>query len=374
MNAQLARTLTPERRFYLAAARLDHDPAVLQAAATQVQSWERMLREVRQNLLAPLVARSAQTCGGVPEPVKAELRQDRLTSQARGGYYMQEAAEVLRAFWRAGLQPVVLKGIALIESHYHDPGLRPFCDADLLLPLEALPRAEKVLTKLRYRPEPSQHPRSWYFEHYYQLPRYARRKLGFCVELHWDFGRRPNPFHLDPAAMTARSEEAAICGVPMRRLNDEDLLIHLILHLVWGNGFDGHVRGLVDIAEVVRSGVDWNVFLQRVLDANLAQAAAPALELAAWLLDAPVPPHVVATLNRNRGGAISRAITTLAQSRILQGGQGHRMIMRLAWLRTAKERYTLLRQNVGSGREGAARAVRSIANIAAAVLPDRPRS
>lgn len=374
MNAQLARTLTPERRFYLAAARLNPDPAALGVAAARVQSWEAMLREVRQNLLAPLVARSAQTCSEVPEPVKAELRKDRLASQARGGFYMEEAAEVLRAFVRAGLQPVVLKGLALIESHYRDPGLRPFCDADLLLPLDALPLAENVLAQLRYRPEASQHSRAWYLEHYYQLPRYARRKLGFCVELHWDFGRRPNPFRLEPAQLIARSDESNICGVPVRRLNNEDLLAHLILHLVWGNGFDGHVRGLVDVAEVVRSGVDWDVFLQRVLDANMAQAVAPALELAAWLLDAPVPAYVAQTLNQNRGGAISRAITTLAQSRILQGGRGHRMVMRLAWLRTAKERFTMIRQNVGSGREGAVRAVRSIANFAAAVLPNRSGS
>jgi len=40
--------------------------------------------------------------------------------------------EILEIFGAAGIQPVILKGLAMAYEYYPDPALRPFCDIDLL--------------------------------------------------------------------------------------------------------------------------------------------------------------------------------------------------------------------------------------------------
>ncbi|MGH8164892.1 MAG: nucleotidyltransferase domain-containing protein, partial [Rhodanobacteraceae bacterium] len=313
MNPRLVRTLTPERRFLLACARIDADRDAVARLAGDVRSWDRVLQESHRHHLLPLLSRASAGCEAVPSFVRDRAHEAQQRTQAVNSIYLRDAREALLAFAQAGLSPVVLKGVSLAESLYPDIGLRAFCDLDALFAIEDLERAEAVLRELGYEQEPSPHERDWYFEHYYQLPRFARRAGGFCVELHWDLGRRPYPFHLDLADMQSRAVQGIAAGVPARVLDNEDLLLHLAVHLAWGNGFDGHVRGIVDIAEVIRRGVDWNRFEARVIEAGAAQVVVPSLELAAWLLDAPVPPNVLLVLGERRGGVLSRLATDVGQ-------------------------------------------------------------
>lgn len=349
MHRRLARSLTGERTFMLACARLDPDPDAVAAAARGVEAWDGVIAEARSHHLLPLLSRAADAAplAPIPENVRTQLREVRRKTQARNAVYLQCAAEVLRAFANAGLSPVVLKGVALVENLYQDIGLRAFCDLDALLPIEDLETAERVMAQLGYRPEPTPHTRDWYFVNYYQLPRYSRPGAQFCVELHWDLGRRPNPFRLDVAAMRARAVPATAAGVPVHVLDPEDQLVHLAVHLAWGNGFDLHVRGIVDIAEILRRGIDWTVFEQRVRESNTAQVVVPAIELAHWLLGANVDQRTMNRLQKLRGGPLSRAVTRIGQSRVLTGGEGHRTLMRLFWMQRFGDRVHFLKQNFG---------------------------
>ncbi|MGZ3550534.1 MAG: nucleotidyltransferase domain-containing protein [Vulcanimicrobiaceae bacterium] len=347
MNHRLTATITPERRFLMAASRLCSDPEQVQLAAAAVRNWNAVLDEGRHHHLLPLIANASTECSSVPSDVKAQISKQLQIVRMLNALYFDEAKHVLETMRGHGLKPVVLKGMALAESLYGDIGLRPLCDLDVLFSIEDIPRAEQILRSMNYLQEPSPHDAAWYFEHYYQLPRFVRRGGRFCIELHWDLGRRPNPFTLDIATMRERAVPVAISGVDVFMFDREDMLLHLALHLAWGNGFDGHFRGLVDIAELTRVGINWTEFAQRVRAANAAPVVVPALELAAWLLDAPIPEDTLAVLSRERGSAMTRYITAIGQSRIFAGGAGHRTWMRLAWLRSTHERLTLLRQNFG---------------------------
>jgi len=350
VNRRLAQSMTPEWRFILACARLRTDPAAVAAAAREVRAWETLVALACKHHLAPLVLRAGDACGpgAIPEAVREQLLLERQKTIALNSVYLRQAGEALRAFLQAGLAPIVLKGVALTEPLYGDIGLRAFCDLDVLFSRDDIPRAETVLADLGYQAEPTSHLRSWYFENYYQLPRHSRPRSRFCVELHWDFGRRPNPFRLDVDAMRARAVAATVAGADVRRLDPQDELLHLCIHLAWGNGFDRHLRGLVDIAETLRRGIDWSVFEQRVVQTNTAQVAVPALELATWLLDAPVDRAALGRLQRKRGGALSRYVTEIGQSRVLTGGDGHHTLMRLFWMERFAERVHLLKQNFGA--------------------------
>jgi hypothetical protein len=348
MDRTLADSITPERRFLLAASRLEVDAVQLERVAREVDDWDAVIGEGRRHHLLPLLARASKSCNAVPKDVRTQLESQLQMTRIVNAMYLDEAKNVLQTLHAHGLTPVVLKGVALAEALYGDIALRPFCDLDILFDRADIPEAARILRSMGYLQESSPHDTAWYFEHYYQLPRFALKGGRFCIELHWDLARRPNPLRIDMTALRERAIPCTVAGVAAKTLDREDMLCHLALHLAWGNGFDGHFRGLVDIAEIARTGVDWPLFERRVAAANAAQVVVPVLELAVWLLDAPIPQDTIDRIGRNRGGAIARHIVAIGQSRIFDGGAGHRTWMRLIWLRTAHERFTLLRQNFGS--------------------------
>ncbi len=350
MNRNLAQSMTPEWRFILACARLRPHADAAVAAAAGVKSWEAVLDTASKHHFGPLLLRTIESCRGikVPDSVVQQLQEQRQKRSALNSVFLRQAHEALLAFEDAGLSPIVLKGVALAETLYRDISLRAFCDLDVLFGREEIALAEDVLARLGYDAEATPHGRSWYFENYYQLPRHSRKPSRFCIELHWDFGRRPNPFRLNIDAMRHRAVPVVLAGVPCRRLDPQDELLHLCIHLAWGNGFDGHLRGIVDIAESLHGPIDWDVFEQRVTEANAAQVVAPALQLAKWLLDAPVDKNLLSRLLERRGGTLSRYVTDIGVARVLTGGSGHRTLMRLFWMERFSDRVHLLKQNFGS--------------------------
>lgn len=320
-------------------------------AAAAVRTWAGVLSEARRHHLSPLVARSLRRCN-VECPISAQLGEDWQRTRALNVVRLCDVREVLQALVGAGVVPVVLKGLALLETMYRDLGLRDFCDLDVLLRADDLKAAEAALLALGFREEPTLHDRAWYENYYYHL-RFYRRAEALLVELHWDLGRRPHPFNLDCAAMIDRSVALSVAEVGVRSLDREDLLLHLIVHLSWGNGFDGHLRGLVDIAELIRRGVDWPRFLHRAELAALEQASLPTLELAQWLLRAEVPGEVLASLRLRAGGPVTRFVVAKAQERVFGNGRGRRTLLRLCWLKRPSARYSLLRENFSLDRRPA---------------------
>src|SRR4051794_17064697 len=91
-------------------------------------------------------------------------------------------AEVLGAFADAGIPCILLKGLALQERLHGDESLRPYGDADLLVPPGELRQAGAVLAagefELRVDPDahpfrvPNAHAQEWY-------------RGRDAVDLHW---------------------------------------------------------------------------------------------------------------------------------------------------------------------------------------------
>jgi len=62
----------------------------------------------------------------------------------------RELHDVLTELARAGIQPVLLKGAALGQTHYPRPELRPRVDTDLMIPATAREHVARVLRDLQY--------------------------------------------------------------------------------------------------------------------------------------------------------------------------------------------------------------------------------
>lgn len=346
MPSQLAAALTAERRFILAGSRLEADRPQLAELAKQVDDWDGVVTQAVSLRCDGLLARACEGLEAVPRKARDALAQRLRLGRARNVIYLGSAAAALRALHAGGLTPIALKGTALAESLYGDAGLRQFGDLDVLLPLDDIERGEQLLGEIDYAVSASPHDRSWYFRNYYHLPPLCRRHGGMTIELHWGLARQPHPFRLDYQGMRERAASANIGGERTLVLSPEDRLIHLAVHLAWGNGFTAHAIGLVDIAETARAGINWRLLCALAHLENAGQVLLPSLEMARDLLEAPVPEAVTAELETRRGGALARRLVPRAHATFFENGEGFRTWLRLAWLERTDERLQLIWENI----------------------------
>ncbi|TAM73603.1 hypothetical protein EPN44_13395 [bacterium] len=346
MQSPLAAALTPERRFILAGSRLEVDRACLAELAGLVGDWDGVVAQAIDLRCDGLLSRACEGLEAVPRKAREALTQRLRLGRARNVIYLGAAAAALHALHAGGLAPIALKGTALAESLYGDAGLRQFGDLDVLLPLDDIESGEQLLREIDYTVSTSPHDRSWYFRNYYHLPPLRRSSGGMTIELHWGLARRPHPFRLDYEGMRERASATSVGGERTLVLALEDRLIHLAVHLAWGNGFTAHAIGLVDIAETVRAGVNWSKLCALAHLENVSQVLLPSLEMARDLLEAPVPETVVTELERGRGGPLARRLVPRAQAAFFENGEGFRTWLRLAWLERTGERLELLWENV----------------------------
>jgi len=346
MSPSIDAILTPERRFILAGARLAVDRARLAELAAHVHNWDRVVEEATNLRYDVLLARACEGLDTVPRKTREALADRLRLGRARNVIYLGAASAALRALHDVGLAPIALKGVALAEPLYGDPGLRQFGDLDVLLPIADVETGERMLRELGYNVSPSPHERSWYYRNYYHLPPLYRKGGGMTIELHWGLARRPHPFRLDYDGMRERAVTTIIGGEHTLVLSPEDRLIHLAIHLAWGNGFTAHAIGLVDIAETVRAGVDWTMLEALTRQEHVAQVLLPALEMARALLGVPIPEAFLAELEGERGGALARRMVPRAQATFFENGEGFRTWLRLGWLERAGERMQLVWENI----------------------------
>ena len=162
---------------------------------------------------------------------------------------------LLRALDEAGVEPIVLKGLALTACIYRDPGLRPMGDVDVLVKPADTDRACAVATRLGWRPRfdvtagfrrvkhaaPFDHP------------------AGVACDLHWRV--------FEEAGAEAEDDEFREAAVPVvfrdarfRVFAPTDQLFH-------GCGHAGRepmpaIRWAADAALLVRErAIDWDRFV-----------------------------------------------------------------------------------------------------------------
>jgi hypothetical protein len=155
---------------------------------------------------------------------------------------------------------LVLKGVALSLLHYPNSGLRPTCDADVLIPEE---QASDVLNMLLREGWSSEYlsssskapPSSSIFRNIHGL-NLTRPGCG-DLDVHWHvlhsslFPDADRPFWNDSVALRVRSADT-------RALNPSDQLLHACVH-GFARSVVAPIRWVADAVTVLRtSSVDWH--------------------------------------------------------------------------------------------------------------------
>ncbi|HJR71885.1 MAG TPA: nucleotidyltransferase family protein [Gammaproteobacteria bacterium] len=262
----------------------------------------RLARRVR--LLGRFAERLARRglLEGLPEPAREQLTSAFVVVEARARITRWELDRLTRALRGVTSTPaVVLKGCAYLLAELPNAAGRVFADVDLLFPEAALADAERALLVHGWRgaklePYDQRYYRLWTHE----LPPLVHAEREVEADLHHNIV--PRVGRLKPSA--ARLLEAAqpVPGQPWRRLDDRDLVLHAMTHLMFDSDLADCLRDLVDIDDLLRHFAAatpkfWERLWARACELDLGRPAFYALRHAHRWLGTPVPE---ALLQRSR--------------------------------------------------------------------------
>jgi len=238
-----------------------------QAFREQVKEGEETLVERR---LLPLVFRNLLRLGHRDEPY---LRTAYVQSLSRNAMTLDRAARALRALHGASIKTLVLKGLALLLTHYRDLAVRPMSDVDILVPEARMTDALDVLEASGWRADPA---RSWLGTELHAGTLVSPD--GWIVDLHR---------HATYEARFAAADDAFFAGsiplevsrAPTATMNASHQLLHTVVHGLRWSIVPSSIW-VIDTMTLLRGGaVDVEKTVTAAEDLRLTHALGQGLEL-----------------------------------------------------------------------------------------------
>jgi hypothetical protein len=312
---------TQETLLLLACARTDINSRKIQELAQRKLNWRTLLEQAEHYGVLPLVYTHLQQVvhsAQVPPDIMAEFKKLYASHIVRNIVFYDRLKEIIEALVHIPI--IVLKGAALAELVYQDIKLRPMLDIDILVKKEDLDTVHNVLRKLNYIQDATYHSVEYYKNYHFHLAPYTNRDRSFVLEVHHHIISPTNPHRsavfCSPRGITPtiglipihdlwqRARPIQIASVKTLVFAPEDLLLHLVLHLledICSTGV-GKLRGLCDIARTIRQyqdEIDWTQFLQEAHDYKVERHLYYAIWLTQELLASKIPIEVIENLKRS---------------------------------------------------------------------------
>jgi hypothetical protein len=286
----------------LRAALLDGDAAIAAYRAWRAAVDIDGLDGGSQRML-PLLASNLSRLG-VRDDLTPALHGHRRHSLAANAHTIAGSRDALRALVDAGIEPMVLKGAALVASGLCQLGLRPIGDVDALVRPGERDRAIDALIAAGW--EAHVFP-NWYVRRALarEYPAWVWQRGDVQLDLHW------GALHLvrDPVAeipLWERAELADIGGVPVRVPTAEDQALHAWLHASEFNPIPP-LRWAADAATAIGArgdAFDWDLVVDTAIAQRVVVQTRAALSFLAHELDQPIPVDVLARLESARASRL----------------------------------------------------------------------
>ena len=289
-------------------------PAMSVAAAVQGRwmdiaepEWSGLLAMARAHRVEQLVFAALEHSASprnTPPDELAKMAGRYLLTAANNRAILVGLRGALEKLEAAGVQAVVLKGAALVETVYGDLGLRPMVDADLMVRREHVERAVSALSAAGFRRAGRRELRPGFDRDFrVEIEMVSAGAQPVFVEIHWHL---TGPLFVcrgvDYAELWSRVVPGHVASGSALVLGPEDWVLHLVAH-----AFYKHRRlsllDLCDFDRLVRflgEGLDWELLLALGEERRWLPALATATEWARRLFETPVPESVVARSRSSR--------------------------------------------------------------------------
>lgn len=299
--------LSPEARVLLATAARDRGPLRVADQLREDLEWGRLYGiALRERAAGPLWRGLAPFEDRLPREFAAGLEQAAAVEGLRQEQLRRRLAESVATLRRAGLNPLLLKGAALLQTHYSEVRQRPMADIDLLVPPGDASRARRVLMDAGWEWNRERFPDSMYDRHYHLPPLQDGRGGGIGLEIHTGLLLPGHPFSFGPEELAASARRVEVGGEEALVPSPRGHLLHVCLHFAWSHGLgSGGWRAFRDVGVLSDDGeFGWSAFARAVEDAGAEASAYWTLRLAGDLAGIDVPGSVLEDLRPPLPGAL----------------------------------------------------------------------
>ena len=325
-----------------------------------VQDWAPIVRTASRHKLGPLLE---WTLGGhgfvIPDQAARKLLQnDSKIADFTCQILLENQARIASALAQAGIPVIWLKGIALAQTVYVRPHLRPMEDLDLLVPYEQREAAFQTLLQAGYEVLPpddlSEKMGAQHAPHHYNLV--GGPGLNTKVELHFRLMMDDRFLPLSEMEwFWAESVVESANGADMRQLKDEAHFIYLAAHAILQHGeADFRLQRYYDLHLLAqRPGFDWELAIKHARTLGWVYALERALTLTRGYFDTPIPDGVLPALQNSPA---AKNIEPWTQQRwegvqlSLNGRSLPDRLRRLFWLTFPPASYMRTRYSIPMGR------------------------
>ena len=234
--------------------------------------WERVVQEANRHLIAPalyICLRDRCLFGLIPAEVENYLRFLHDLNEERNRRLKQQAIETLGVLNEAGIEPLLIKGSALLMIlPEHRLGTRMISDLDLVVDKSAVERSVARLLSIGYQALIDNSGPHAYGKFY-------RPSDVGSVDLHL---RPPGPAYLFTENQPLGSTSLEVLRIRMKIPTPAEWVTHLIVHdMIQDRGLrkgDINLRRLLDCREILGLGYDinWGMVRSRLPAGRLALA------------------------------------------------------------------------------------------------------
>jgi hypothetical protein len=237
--------------------------------------------------LLPLVWSNLRRHGVDVEHLAERYRSTRKANER----LLDQLGELLPFLHRGGIPTLLLKGPALVVSAYADVGVRPMSDIDVLVPIERVADATRMLQERGWIPQSPltavgvRLTHSLLFRHPRRVP----------IDLHWHvFEECCRP--ADDDELWAASVPVTIGSAPTRVPSHEDQLLHVCAHGEKWVHVPG-IRWIADAVTIIRHGaVHWERLVAEAVRRRFALRMRTQLDYLRSAFEAPIPAEAMAML------------------------------------------------------------------------------
>jgi hypothetical protein len=277
-------------------------------ASLTALDWDLLVRQGRRaNLLARLAhgLMERRLLDTVPEAPRQHLISAMRVAERQAIAVHWEVQCLLKAFDRASVPLILLKGAAYLLAGLPASKGRLFSDVDVIVPKLLIPRAESALMQHGWQGEKlDAYDQRYYRQWMHEIPPMTHVRRGTTVDLHHSIVPETARVKVDAEALL--DGVTPVSGHPgIYVLQPVDMLLHSATHLFREGELENGLRDLFDLDCLLRylpTVVDgfWDMLVPRAAKLGLARPLHYALRYATLLLGTPVPAQVLAAAKIGR--------------------------------------------------------------------------
>ena len=279
------------------------EPGVLPACLVAAPLGAEEADWLRRQRLAPYAFHRLREMGLLPQlpgTAQTALRSAYYGAVTHYTLLSVELQSLLAEFRKRGIEPIVLKGMAVCSTAYPSPGTRPTSDLDVLIEHSQVEAVQQLLTARGYRDQGLDQGQHIAFAHHLHMWRESFGGHNVVVEAHWELVHDPGyARRLDAWGFRARAQRIDSPDGAALALDPTDQLIHACAHLLLHHPQGWSLLWLLDLRLLVArrgTGWDWSELVGRAERYKLAGALRYWLELAEAWYGPFLPPQAVKAL------------------------------------------------------------------------------